>query len=133
MPRRTGIQFSTTPQDPQLADLINVGDFQLWVHDAKPDSFDMITNLKLLLGVGSRTHPHSEFGIGSIKGSRYPKQVAEIRVAPFIEGTGQANPRLHSRNRSGPKNFAGPPLLAGLRQPWAFDTGLHNAVAIDKN
>lgn len=72
MPRWTGIRFATASQDPQFADLVNVGDFQLRVRDAKPDPFDMITDPKLLLGVGSRAHSHSEFGIRSLDRSLDP-------------------------------------------------------------
>jgi hypothetical protein len=72
MPRRTGFRFATTPQDPQLADFINVGDLRLRVPDAKPDPFDKITKPKLLFRVGSRSCPHSKFGIGSVNRSLDP-------------------------------------------------------------
>jgi hypothetical protein len=69
VPRWSGLQFAATPQDLQLADFVNVSDFELGINDSKSNPFDTIANPELLFAVGSGTHGDSKFRLDSIRPS----------------------------------------------------------------
>jgi len=47
--------YFSTPQNSQLADLVQVRNFQSLVGDSLADSFNLVTDLQLMLGMSSRT------------------------------------------------------------------------------
>jgi len=80
-------QFLSTPQQFQLAHLIDVGGFQSRICNTISQPLDVITDAELVFGVGSGTNTDSKFSRGSTDRSLNPQQVTQIGVAPFIEGT----------------------------------------------
>ena len=77
MPRRDGIQFTATPQGSQLAHFVNVSDFELWIHNPKPNPFDTIANPQLLFGLERRNRPRLE--IPNRLDPRFPPHVIDNR------------------------------------------------------
>jgi hypothetical protein len=47
-----------------------------------------------MLGLGARADAHEEFAAPVADGSVEPEGVAQIRVAPLVEGSREADPRL---------------------------------------
>jgi hypothetical protein len=74
------------PQDFQLADLVQVRDFQPLVRDPLAQPLDLVTDSELMLRVGSRTDSNPKFA-KLVEPTLNPQQVTQVGVTSFIEGT----------------------------------------------
>ena len=53
-----------------------------------------VSGPKAMLGLGPRAHAHEELAAPLADGSVEPERVAQIRVAPLVEGSREADPGL---------------------------------------
>lgn len=74
------------PQDFQLADLVQVRDFQSLVRDSLAKSPDLVADSELMLRMSSRADPNPKFAT-LVERTVNPQQVTQVGVASFIEGT----------------------------------------------